>query len=194
MANTQSKRMYCPSCGQDVETFIMLQDGDERHFCFLCSSPLSETPSHEPMKPMDTILIADDSAVFREVLKDKLAEKKVARNVMVSGNGEEFLTLFTNRLYKKEPVSFVILDIRMPVFNGVNAAMAMRGVEKGFEAKRRVPILFFSTVVCDDTLREVLKYCAPARYINKGSSSSPDELAQRLYEVIRRLIQESARK
>jgi CheY-like chemotaxis protein len=194
MADTQSKRMYCPSCGQDVETFVMLQDGDERHFCFLCSSPLSEKPEQVPMKTLDTILVADDSAVFREVLKDKLSEKQVAKNVIMSGNGEEILTLFTNRLSKKQPISLVILDIRMPVFNGVNAAMAIRGVEKGFETRRRVPILFFSSVVCDETLREVLKHCTPARYINKGSSSSPDELAQRLYEVVCRLIQDSGKK
>ncbi len=189
-----SKRMYCPSCGQDVETFIMLQDGDEKHFCFLCSSPISGKEAVAPLKTLDTILVADDSAVFREVLKDKLSEKQAAKNVIMSSNGEEILTLFTNRLFKKQPISLVILDIRMPVFNGVNAAMAIRGVEKGFEVRRHVPILFFSTVVCDDTLREVLKHCTPARYINKGSGSSPDELAQRLYEVICHLIEESTRK
>ena len=194
MTNSEGKHMYCPSCGQDVETFVMLQEGDERHFCFLCSSPLSETRELEPMKTLDTILMADDSAVFREVLRDKLSEKNVAKNVIMSGNGEEILTLFTNRLFKKQPISLVILDIRMPVFNGVNAAMAIRGVEKGFEARRRVPILFFSSVVCDDTLREVLKYCSPARYINKGSGASPDEVAQRLYEVVCHMIQESTKK
>lgn len=194
MTNDQGQRMYCPSCGQDVETFVMLQDGNERHFCFLCSSPLSEKPPQEEVKTLDTILVADDSAVFREVLKDKLSERKVAKNVIMCGNGEEFITLFTNRLHKKQPISLVILDIKMPLFNGINAAMALRGVEKGFETARKAPILFFSSVVCDDSLREVLKYCKPARYINKGSGSSPDELAQRLYEVVHRLIHESGKK
>jgi CheY-like chemotaxis protein len=194
MADTTSKKMYCPSCGQEVETFVMFQEGDEKHFCFICSSPLEDSKEVKPIKTLDTILIAEDSAVFREVLRDKLAEQQVAKNVVVSGNGEEFLTIFTNRLYKKRPVSLAILDIKMPVFNGVNAAMALRSIEKGFEMKRHAPILFFSSVVCDDTLREVLKFCSPARYINKGSGSSPDELAQRLYDVICRLLQESSPK
>lgn len=194
MSYSPSKKMYCPSCGQEVETFVMLQDGDEKHFCFLCSSTLSERATAKPIKTLDTILVADDSAVFREVLKDKLSEQQVAKNVIMCGNGEEILTLFTNRLFKKQPISLVILDIRMPVFNGVNAAMALRAVENGFEARRHAPILFFSTVVCDDTLREVLKHCTPARYINKGGGSSPDELAERLYDVICHLIDESARK
>jgi CheY-like chemotaxis protein len=91
-------------------------------------------------------------------------------------------------------VSLCILDIRMPVFNGVNAAMALRSIEKGFERPRKTPILFFSTVKCDDTLREVLRFTSPSRYINKGASDSPDQLADRLLEVVQRLLQESGSK
>ena len=186
--------MYCPYCGEEVDTYVMLVEGDEQHHCFSCSSPLGDEKPASGFKPLETILVAEDSAVFREVLRDKLIEKDLSKNAVVAGNGEEFLTLFTNRLFRSQPVSLCILDIRMPVFNGVNAAMALRSIEKGFERPRKTPILFFSTVKCDDTLREVLRFTAPARYINKGASDSPDELADRLVEVIQRLILESGSK
>ena len=195
MTASASKTMYCPYCGEDVETFLMLVEGEEQHHCFICSSPLGEErPAAAGFKPLDSILVAEDSAVFREVLRDKLVEKDLTKNAVMAGNGEEFLTIFTNRLFRSQPVSLCILDIRMPIFNGINAAMALRSIEKGFERPRKTPILFFSSVKCDDALREVLKFTSPSRYINKGASDSPDELADRLLEVVQRLILESGAK
>jgi CheY-like chemotaxis protein len=187
--------MYCPSCGEEVDTFLMLVEDEEQHHCFVCSSPLSQERSAAGgFKPLDSILVAEDSAVFREVLRDKLTEKDLTKNAVMAGNGEEFLTIFTNRLYRNQPISLCILDIRMPVFNGVNAAMALRSIEKGFERTRKIPILFFSSVKCDEQLREILKFTAPSRYINKGASDSPDELADRLLDVVQRLLLESGSK
>jgi len=194
MPASASQRMYCPYCGEEVDTYLMLVEGDEQHHCFVCSSPLGEEQPAASFKALETILVAEDSAVFREVLRDKLVEKELTKNAVMTANGEEFLTLFTNRLYRSQPVSLCILDIRMPVFNGVNAAMALRSIEKGFERPRKTPILFFSTVKCDDTLREVLRFTSPSRYINKGASDSPDQLADRLLEVVQRLLQESGSK
>lgn len=182
--------MYCPYCGEEVDTFLMLVEGEEQHHCFVCSSPLGEERPVGGFKALDTILVAEDSAVFREVLRDKLVEQGLTRNAVMTANGEEFLTVFTNRLFRSQPVSLCILDIRMPVFNGVNAALALRSIEKGFERPRRTPILFFSTVKCDEALREALRYTSPSRYINKGTSNSPDELAARLLEVVQRLLRE----
>ena len=189
-----SQRKYCPYCGEEVETFVMLTEGEEQLHCFICSSPLAEeAPAAAAFKALETILVAEDSAVFREVLKDKLVEKDLTKNAVMAGNGEEFLTIFTNRLFRSQPISLCILDIRMPVFNGVNAAMALRSIEKGFERPRKTPILFFSTLKCDDALKEVLRFTTPSRYINKGASDSPDELADRLVEVIQRLITEGGK-
>jgi len=37
----------------------------------------------------------------------------------------------------------------------------------------------------------VLTYCKPAEYINKGASSTPDELASRIKQVTIKLLSES---
>lgn len=189
----QSKRMYCPSCGEEVETFLMLEEEKEVYRCFICGMDLPD--SDEPsLKPLDLMLVAEDSMVFREVLKDKILELGIARQVELAENGEEFLTAFTRSIASSQPVSLAVLDIRMPGMNGVNAAMAMRAVERGLEKKRRVPILFFSSLKCDETLKNVFKQCAPARYINKGNSASPEDLSDRLVQVISRLMSEGTQK
>jgi CheY-like chemotaxis protein len=189
-----AKRMYCPSCGETVDTFVMLDTEMREEFhCFVCGAVLSgETPL--AVKALEMMLVAEDSMVFREVLHDKIVERGIARQVEMADNGEEFLAKFTRRLAHDLPVSLAVLDIRMPGMNGVNAAMAMRAVEKGFGVRRPAPILFFSSVKCDDTLKELFKRCAPARYINKGASPSPENLADRLVEVIQRLLTESSGK
>ncbi len=82
----------------------------------------------------------------------------------------------------------------MPGINGVNAAMALRAEEKGLAKKKPVPILFFSSVKYNDTLKDIFQHCSPARYINKGNSASPEELSERLLQVISRLMSESPAK
>ena len=64
----------------------------------------------------------------------------------------------------------------MPVVNGVNAAIAMRAIEKGYDLKKPIPILFFTAKQCDETFKKVLSYTTPAKYINKGTGTSPDPL------------------
>jgi len=140
-----AKRMYCPSCGEDVETFVMLDQGEESHRCFVCGAVLSAEAGTE-LKPLEMMLVAEDSMVFREVLKDKITELGISNDVAMAKDGEEFIALFTYRVANDKPISLAVLDIRMPGMNGVNAAMAMRAVEKGLNRRRPVPILFFSSV------------------------------------------------
>lgn len=169
-------------------------EGDEVDHCFVCGAALAGEKAPSAIKSLEMMLVAEDSMVFREVLKDKIMEMGLARKVEVTDNGEQFVCALTRILAGSGTVSLAILDIRMPIMSGINAALAMRAVEKGLSRKRPVPILFFSSMRCDDTLRNVLKHCAPARYINKGASASPDGLADRLVEVIRRLLEESSGK
>jgi len=187
------EKMYCPSCGEDVSTFVVFEGEGESKCCFQCGMNLSAAASRNA-RILDYMLVAEDSLVFREVLKDKVEELGIAKEVGLAGNGEEFLETFTQRAFAKKPLSVAVLDIRMPGMNGMNAAMALRAIERGLGKKKPVPILFFSSLKCDDTLREVFKRCAPARYINKGNATSPDELSDRLVEVINRLMLESSRK
>lgn len=188
---SEGKKVYCPSCGTDVELFYMLVDGVELPHCFLCGAVIEESPTSTPkLKTLDCIMLADDSHLAREVIVDKLLEIKAARKVSAYSDGEEFLMNFTTSLIEKRPPNLIILDIRMPGINGINAGISARCIEKAFRKTSPTPLLFFSSVVCDDVLKNAMKKLSPARYINKGSASNPDELADRIVRVISKLLAE----
>lgn len=186
-------KQFCPSCGEKVEYFVMLNEGDELKHCSICGLilPEEEEPeAKETLKTLQHVVAAEDSPLLLKTVTRMLQEKKIAKSVDACVNGEEFIATVVERGKNKQPISLAILDVNMPVLNGINAAVIMRAIEKGFERSRPTPILFFTAYKCDDTFKKVLKYCAPAKYINKGTGSSPEEFAERLYQVVCQLLSE----
>jgi CheY-like chemotaxis protein len=173
----------------------MLTEGDEIKHCSVCGLILHEEQAPVAAKPMPIkmlqhVVVAEDSTVLLKTMSRMLQEKKIAKSVDACKNGGEFVTTAVERIKGNLPISLAILDINMPILNGINAAVIFRAIEKGFGKNRATPILFFTAYKCDDTLKKVLKYCQPAKYINKGTGSSPEELAERLYQVVSQLLAE----
>jgi CheY-like chemotaxis protein/rubredoxin len=184
-------KLFCPSCGEEVEYFVMLQEGDEIFHCSVCGLILQpEKPKEVKIKTLQSVIAAEDSQILLKTLSQMLVEKRITREVEACINGEEFITKVMERSKKNQPISLAILDVAMPILNGINAAVIFRAIEKGFDKKGKTPILFFTSYRCDDTFKKVLKYCAPAKYINKGTGSSPEEFAERLYQVVSQLLAE----
>jgi len=171
----------------------MLADGDELMHCSVCGLILHSEKEDEPeetIKTLQHVVAAEDSTALLKTVSRMLMEKKITKSVDACKNGEEFINTVVGRVKGGDPLSLVILDVNMPILNGINAAVIFRAIEKGFEKKRTTPILFFTSYKCDDTFKKVLKYCKPAKYINKGAGSSPEEFAERLYQVINQLLAE----
>jgi CheY-like chemotaxis protein len=160
--------------------------GNEEATCSNCGIIIGGPHSH--IKTLQSILAAEDTPLLLRKVAEMLELKKIAHNVVPCRDGEEFLEQATSRLRAGLPVSLAILDVQMPILNGVNAAIALRAVERARNVSQRIPIIFFTSTRCDETFQKVLKYCAPARYINKGAGSSPEEFADRLYQVIAGLL------
>ena len=140
------------------------------------------------------MIIADDSDFLREFMKKLILKKGLAHEVIACRDGQEFITEATKALAEDKSVDLVILDLEMPRMDGITAARALRAVEEKFEVKRKVPILFFSVRRCDDGLKKQLAKCAPASYINKGSDSSPEQLTNRVDQLIRFLLKKRSEK
>ena len=177
---------YCAGCGENVETFIKLrreyENPVEEESCIYCDMTI-EDASHEDDPPaVGTILLSEDSLMMREMLKDVIIQNRLAGEVITSTQGADFLTQFTRMAIEKKELSMVVLDVTMPIFNGVNAAIALRAVEKAFKLKS-TPIMFFTAHRCDENFKKLLAYCRPALYLNKGSSSTPDALSGRISHV-----------
>ena len=142
--------------------------------------------------PAKSILVCDDSSMMRDLLRGVLIENKLTDIVVASKDGADFITLFCRHIEGKKPFTLVVLDVAMPVPNGVNAAISMRAIEKALNIKA-TPILFFTGQKCDENFKKVLSYCKPALYVNKGISSTPDLLSSRIGQVVRQLLKERQR-
>lgn len=179
---------FCPACGENVETYLIDRQGTKERCCIHCGM-LVEGISQKNVSPASIAIIADDSPMIRELLADVLVTESLAGKVIGCNDGVDFISTYSARLKDAEPVSLVVLDVAMPLLNGVNAAIAMRAIEKGFKLPP-APILFFTAQKCDENFQKVLAYCKPAQYVNKGASSTPEMLASRVSHVAKMLLHE----
>ncbi len=187
MSTPTMPKGYCPSCDEMVEVFVMISGGQEKVHCSQCGLMLDEVVA-KPAESLEAVIIAEDSGVLREILVKTLKEKKLARVVIPCPDGKAFLSSLNEKMKNNEIVNLVILDVQMPIINGINAAKTMRAMEEGFKRPRKIPILFFSVVRCDENFKKFLNFCKPAAYLNKGTSATPEQLASRVYEVVSRLL------
>jgi len=139
--------------------------------------------------PLETVFTVEDSTLIQALLNDMMVEEGLTRRVIPCKNGYEFLGRFVRESMTNSSVGLVVMDVKMPVLNGISSAVAMRAHEKALGLEP-VPLLFFTSKRGDETLRKVLVHTAPAMYINKGASSSPTDLKDRITKVVRQLLRE----
>ena len=196
MTGVKESKSFCHGCGEHVDTYLVSREtgagpsnSKQDKCCIFCGMPVVKLSSKKVI-PVNNIIVADDSPMIREMLKDILTDENLARNVTCCDHGADFLSTFTGMAMEGEPPALAVLDLAMPVLNGVNAAIAMRAIEKPL-GLLPAPILFFTSQKCDDSFKKVLSYCKPAQYINKGVSSTPELLASRVRNVIIQLLMKS---
>ncbi|MEN4100019.1 MAG: response regulator transcription factor, partial [Anaerolineaceae bacterium] len=126
------------------------------------------------MKTAITILIVDDQALFREGLRTLLSVQPEFEVVGEAGNGEEALRLAANF----HP-AVVLMDLRMPVLDGVTATRRMRSLlpnsrvivlttfdddEYVFEGLRAGAVGYLLKDVSSDKLFEAIRSAARGEY------------------------------
>jgi len=151
--------------------------------------PRSAAPPPAEPEPLvlaalfERVVVADDTELIREMVRDALVQNGVSHDVHTCANGEECLQVLGEQLARRQKVDLIVLDVEMPVLNGYSTAISLRAFERGLR-QNPTPILFFSSRVCDETFRKVLEHCQPARYLNKGADGSPPRIAERLAQVL----------
>ena len=116
---------------------------------------------------MIRILIADDQALFREGLKTLLTTQPDFLLVGEAGNGEEAL-----KLSVQTHPDIVLMDLRMPILDGVNATRRMTSQLPGSK------VIVLTTFDDDETVFDELRAGAVG-YLLKDVSS------EKLFEAIR---------
>jgi CheY-like chemotaxis protein len=127
-------------------------------------------------------LVAEDHPANRRIIELMLAPMGVS--VTLVANGAEAVDAF-----KRHDWELVLLDMQMPVLDGVSAARAMRDLEAGL-GRQRTPIAMLSANVLPRHVEDAMKAGAD-HFIAKPVT--PTALAQGLDELIRAAAVNAAR-
>ncbi len=182
-----TERRFCPSCGEQVETYVVTRNNRNETCCVFCGLVV-EAEQPPEIGRAERVLLADDSETIRTLLTDCLLAKRLAASVTSVSDGVAFLETATRWLRDGTPASLVILDVQMPGIEGLSAAAALRAIERAFDIGLPAPILFVSAQKIDDRIQAFLRGHAPAHYLNKGVAASPDQLAARVEALVAQLL------
>jgi CheY-like chemotaxis protein len=187
MTDKPSNKTFCPTCSENVDVYEAQVEENLEYRCVFCGQVL-QREAMDKIKGLSMVLTAEDSPLLREMLKDVLLEKKMSRKVETSENGQEVIERLTKLLRDKEVPGAIILDVIMPVINGFFTALAIRGIEKGFQTEKPIPIIFLSARDLDQNFKSVIQYCQPCYYIQKSSENEgPAGLGQKIEEVLSKI-------
>ena len=113
---------------------------------------------------MYKILVCDDEIKIRETFSDYLSAKGF--DVTLAGNGEEAV-----RKTQENDFDLIILDVMMPVMNGLEASSAIRSLDRT-DAKE-IPIIAMTANAFDD---DVSKSIAHGMNDHLAKPVQPDKL------------------
>lgn len=187
--SSNSHFTYCQACGESVETHRVVHDGALQHRCIYCGLVL-DTGSADA-ETCERAMVVEDSRTLCDALTDLVVERELSLEAAACHNGREFVVEYTQSLIARRPPGFVLLDIEMPILDGVHTCIVARAIESGFGVPP-VPIIFFSGHKCDENLRKVLKASAPAAYLNKASVPNIEMIGDRLSAIIRQVTAKGA--
>jgi CheY-like chemotaxis protein len=115
---------------------------------------------------MNTILVVDDDEAIRTLLQEELEED--GYQVLVATNARDAL-----KIVEKEPLDLVILDIRMPGMDGLEALPRILGLKEG------LPVILNTAY---SQYQESFMSWAADAYVVKSSDLS--ELKEKIKELI----------
>ncbi len=109
--------------------------------------PLPGTaPRHLPLR----VLVAEDNPASRKLMQIMLSKQGIAHEI--AGDGQEALAKHT-----RQPFDLILMDIRMPVMDGISTARAIRDGEAAGRLPGRVVIVALTADAMDGDRRSCLQ-------------------------------------
>ncbi|MEJ2682820.1 MAG: response regulator [Candidatus Sulfobium sp.] len=182
---------YCLCCGEQVPFNTLERHGKREVTCVYCGFTLDvqKLQDTQGLPKAGYALVTDDSRYTRKIIEDLIREKQLSEGVLSFGNGLELISSYSKLVAEQKAVWVAIIDLNMPVMDGITAARTMRELETKNGVKK-VPIVFFSAVKADQSLKEQMENLAPANYVNKGSDPDPDKLVVRVEYLLTYLVKQ----
>jgi CheY-like chemotaxis protein len=178
-------KKYCLCCGEEVPYNVVVRSERRELTCSYCGFTLDiENLWEDTKSSINTYaLIAEDSKITRTILRELVLKKAIASDVIAVTNGLELISEYSKLSKKNARISFAIIDLNMPVMDGLTAARTIRSLEEK-DGIMRLPIIFFSGMKADEGLRRQMELLAPANYVNKGADPDPEHLVRRVQGLL----------
>ncbi len=171
---------YCLCCDEQVPFGVVVRNERREVTCNYCGFMLDVGPTETQIaEERGAALVAEDSQFTRKIIVELIKERKFSTEVMSFENGLELITAYSKLLSEKKPIDVAIIDLNMPVMDGLTAARTLRALEAQNRAAS-VPIVFFSAEKADEDLKNQMQNLEPAYYVNKGSDPDPEKLIARV--------------
>ncbi|MEL6842764.1 MAG: ATP-binding protein, partial [Bacteroidota bacterium] len=95
------------------------------------------------------VLVAEDNKVNQMVARKFLQKWDI--EVQLVNNGQEAV-----EVWQKHPFDLILMDVHMPIMNGMEAASQIRTLESQADQQARIPILAFTVSVINDEIQSFL--------------------------------------
>lgn len=136
----KSRRAH-PSTPNVVETSILAKKDS------MNNAAMSSLPNTKPEATQNYhILVVEDNLINQRVLCNQL--KKLGHTVLAAGHGGEALEVICKTKYWLQPIespclnlSVVLMDIEMPVMDGLNCTRRIRELERDGKIVGHLPII-----------------------------------------------------
>lgn len=130
----------------------------------------------QPAAAPSGVWVAGFSESLREWAKDELAAK-IMSPAETFRTGEEVLIQLSRSLSQAQAPALIILDLRLPIVNGINVGIAVRAFELGFRRVDRIPLVFIFEPPDSSSFDKIVKFCQPLKvYPLRGT----DEVVKKL--------------
>jgi DNA-binding response OmpR family regulator len=119
------------------------------------------------------ILIVEDDKMMRDLLTDRLSREKIF-NIFLAKDGRE--GLYSASINNPD---LILLDIRMPVMDGIEMFKELRKVDKF----KNVPVIFLTNYDTNESVLSEISEGRPAFYLIKANISM-DEMVRKVKESL----------
>ena len=151
----------------------------------------------EPLSEKDRLIYALYPSLFiagfsepeRKFLEQEAVKSLLAGRALSFPTGEQLLIETARWLEQGQSPGMVILDIKMPIINGINTAISLRAYERAYQSPSSAFIVFFADQSESEAFKKVLAFCSPALHFPRQAEKfSFEQSAQRLIKNLRRTV------
>jgi len=138
-----------------------------------------ETSTETSAKKNGRVWVAGFGSELRDWFNSEI--KKEYTGSHAYRTGEDILVDMSKSISKGRQPSAIVLDLRIPIINGINVAISLRAYEQGYKVEERIPIVFLFDPPSKSSFEKVMKFCSPVKILSPGKSIEETKATMKEY-------------